>query len=201
MARQATPEEKEMAAQMEAALQKEEQVHDSDGTNNEPVAHVAGIEPNETVTVQPGEGAKPTRKRGRPSDVERALRESVGAVEGNSAGTSGTAKRGGRSKSKSSDPTVLARSLLGIHQVAAMITRIPEAQLSEQEGQLLAEAVVAVCEEYGLSIDGKTGAAMQLFGAAAMIYAPRVFAYKMRIAQETVQREQQAHGQSFAPGH
>ncbi|HKY44769.1 MAG TPA: hypothetical protein VJM50_16880 [Pyrinomonadaceae bacterium] len=199
MARQATPEEKEMAAQMEAALQKEESNDDSSPIPE--TTTVAGVEPGEPVTVQPGEGSKPSRKRGRPSDAERALRESVGAVEGGSTGASSGTKRGPRGKSKSSDPTVLARSLLGIHQVAAMILRVPEVQLSEQEGQLLAEAVVAVCEEYGLSIDGKTGAAMQLFGAAAMIYAPRVFAYKMRIAQETIQRERDAHGTAFASSH
>lgn len=187
MARQATAEEKEIAAQMEAVLN-EENAEESKGAN------VAGNSPEEKpegIEVAPVE--PPKRKRGRPTDAERALRESLGAPSESSGG----AKRGPKPKNNKGDSKTLAKSLVGIHQLAAMVTGIPEAQLSEPEGEALAEAVIAVCEEYGLNIDGKTGAAMQLFGACAMIYGPRVFAFKVRIAQEQVAREKMAasHGQ------
>jgi hypothetical protein len=40
-----------------------------------------------------------------------------------------------------------------------------------------------------LALDGKTGAAIQLFAAAAMIYGPRVYVIqKMRVHMRTQQR-------------
>lgn len=189
MAREATKEEKEVAAQLEAALQKEQQESESG------VQEVAGNAPAEQPDAPNSE--PPKRKRGRPSDAERALKESLGVPGAETGG----AKRGPKPKAKGSDPSTLAKSLVGIHQLAAMVTQIPEAQLSEGEAQALAEAVIAVCNEYGLSIDGKTGAAMQLFGACAMVYGPRVFSFRMRMAQQRVQmeKEAQANGATQAP--
>jgi hypothetical protein len=197
MARQATNEEREEAARLEAALEQEEQAGNFEDDN------AAGNKPDEKPDgqVTPTPSDPPKRKRGRPTDAERALRESLGEVKDAPAG----AKRGPKPKGKRSDPASLAKSLVGIHQLAAMVTSIPECQLSEQEGAALAEAVTAVCDEYGLSIDGKTGAAMQLFGACAMIYGPRLFSFRMRMAQQRVQAEQQREGlnnvQAQAPGH
>lgn len=203
MARKATDDERAIAEQMERALAEEPVLVEK--TLEETTAPETVAETSAPPVSTP-ESAQPKRKRGRPSSAENALRESVAGVEGQST-SSGGAKRGPKPKGKNSDPSTLAKSLVGIHALAAMITGIQEAQLSDGEGQALAEGVIAVCDEYGFSIDGKTGAAMQLFGACAMIYGPRVFAFKMRMAQqerqarERTQTEVNTYAQTFAPGH
>lgn len=70
--------------------------------------------------------------------------------------------------------STLAKQIQGMHAMAAMMTGIPILAISVEESQLLAGGISAVAEEYGLELDGKTGAALQLFGAAAMVYAPRI---------------------------
>jgi len=47
-----------------------------------------------------------------------------------------------------------------------------------------------VCDQYSLSVDGKTGAAIQLLAAAAMIYAPRAFMIKRRLEEQRKVAEQ-----------
>jgi len=200
--KKATKDELEAAAKLDAALALEEEAALTGNASPtvDPVAPtVAGNEPAEQITTPGGEA--PRRKPGRPkaSDAEKALRESVGAAPSGDGAAPGGAKRGPKPKVKTvSDPAVLARSLVGIHQLGAMLLQVPELQISEEEGKGLADAVTAVCEEYGLAIDGKTGAAMQLFGAAAMIYGPRYFHFKMRIATQRAQAEQ---GNGQTPNH
>jgi len=197
MARKASPEEAQAAAQLEKALEEETngvQLQTAPGGDSETSApsSVAGIEPNSEAPAT----TPPKRGRGRPSKAEQQLRESVGAAP--TGETTSGAKRGPKPKGGKSDPGTLAKSLMGIHTVVAMVTRIPEAQLKEDEAQALAEGICAVCEEYGLAIDGKTGATMQLVGALGMIYGPRIFFYKMRIAQEQAQAN--VNGQNNAAG-
>lgn len=198
MAAKASKEEREAAEALEKALEKE----GVDLLAENAVETAANPETPETPPegkppVDAPDSTPPKAKRGRPSNAEMALRESVGAAGGKSEGATGGAKRGPKPKGKTSDAGTLAKSLVGIHALASMVTGIPEAQLSEAEGEALAAGVIAVCDEYGFSIDGKTGAAMQLFGACAMIYGPRVFMFKARQAKEAYDREQQAkqHGQ------
>lgn len=197
MVRKASPEEAQAAAQLEQALQEEGngvQLQTAPGGDkeNDAAPSIAGGESN----AEAPQTVAPKRGRGRPSKAEQQLRESVGAAP--TGDTSSGAKRGPKPKGGKSDPGVLAKSLMGIHTVVAMVTGIPEAQLKEEEAQALAEGVCAVCEEYGLAIDGKTGATMQLVGALGMIYGPRIFFYKMRIAQ--TQAQANANGQSNAAG-
>lgn len=93
-----------------------------------------------------------------------------------------------RNKKKGSmDSSALGQQLVGVHQLAAMILGVQELQLSPDDGAALGKAIVAICEEYNLSIDGKTGAGLQLFGVAAMIYIPKYFMFRHRIAHETAQ--------------
>lgn len=82
----------------------------------------------------------------------------------------------------------LGKQIVGLHMVSAMAFSIPELVITEQEGELLANAIAAVSEEYGLSLTGKTGAALQLVGTGAMIYLPRFFAMQKRVnaARETM---------------
>jgi len=138
----------------------------------------AGDQAADTVT--------PRRKRGRPSNAERALNETLEKeTPGAASAEQPQANKPGRKPNKKAAPTgeALGKQLVGIHALAAMFLQIPEVQITEQEGVTLGNAVVAVCEEYNLSVSGKTGAAIQLLAAAAMIYAPRAFVIKARIDQ------------------
>lgn len=122
-----------------------------------------------------GKEPKPKRGRGRP----------VGS-------TSKTAAKSTAKKSdskKATDIEDFAKQICGVHQMVALFTGIKEAAITPDEATMLAKGINSVCEEYGLELDGKTGAAIQLFGAAAMVYAPRVIGFKVRMAQEAAQRQ------------
>lgn len=157
----------------------------------------------EKADETPAPGEAPKAKRGRPSNAEKALKETL---EKETVGDDGAkanvgAKPGRKPGSGKSgiDATALGNQLVGIHALAAMITGIPECQIQPQEGTALAEAVVAVCQEYNLSLSGKTGAGIQLFAAAAMIYMPRVLHYKSRVSQaQQIEVPQNANTQ-FTP--
>lgn len=149
-------------------------------------------------------GEQPKRKRGRPSNAEKVIHEAIAGGDtpaANKPGPKPNKKAGG----KAADPALLGKQLVGIHALAAMFTQIPELQLSEQEGEQLGAAIINVCDQYSLSVDGKTGAAIQLLAAAAMIYAPRAFHFKARIAQEQAANAQATEaklnvGNQFVPG-
>jgi hypothetical protein len=194
MARKASPEESQAAAELEAALEQE------GALNPEAPADSAGPAPL-ALNTDGGE-VPPKRKPGRPpkdqrsgSNAEDLLTNAVGG------GETPTGKKPGRpaGKSKGGDPVAIGNQLVGIHQLVAMFTGTPEMIISAEEGAALGKAVVDVCNEYGLSVDGKTGAAIQLFAACAMIYAPRVMAVRFRYAQEALARQNEAnsHGVGY----
>jgi hypothetical protein len=91
------------------------------------------------------------------------------------------APRQQRKRKSQVDASALAKQLRGIHALAAKLLPIPGPdgskllELSDVEATQLAEAVAGVAKEYDLELSGKTGAAIQLFGVAAMIYGPRVY--------------------------
>lgn len=91
--------------------------------------------------------------------------------------------KGKASKAKAAQ-VGLAGQIQGLHAIVGIATGIPEAYITEQQAEMLAEAITTVSEEYGLSLSGKTGALLQLAGTAAMIYVPRVFTYQKRRAAE-----------------
>lgn len=101
-------------------------------------------------------------------------------IPNNPSGATGGVKQ---RKKTTYDLGLLTNQLVGIHMMAYQMTGIPELQIAPQEGAALASAVIAVAEQYDLSIDGKTGAAIQLLATAAMIYAPRVMSVKKRAAE------------------
>lgn len=175
-ARKATPEELEASKKLEEALEQE--------NNQTPDNGPASLALNEG-----GDTPEAKRKPGRPKGSGaggKATEELLTNAVGGGDASQGTGRKPGRpsGKSKATDPAALGKQLVGVHQLAAMFTSTPELQLSPEEAQGLADAVVAVCNEYGLSVDGKTGASIQLFAACAMIYAPRVMAIRFRLAQE-----------------
>ncbi len=80
----------------------------------------------------------------------------------------------------------LAKQIEGIHMLASQISGIPEVVLSSDDSMALAGSVMVVCSQYNLSIDGKTGALLQLLGTASVIYIPRYFAFRRRIAENEI---------------
>jgi hypothetical protein len=114
---------------------------------------VNGEAPPETVNpVDPGAGAPP--RRGRPP--------------------------GSRKTITGEEINALAQQIQGLHIMASMATGIPELQLTPNDAVLLANGILAVSKEYGLAISGKTAATLQLLGACAMVYVPRLIAVKQR---------------------
>lgn len=83
---------------------------------------------------------------------------------------------------------LMGKQLVGLHVMVAQIGGIPELMIDEQSGELLAQSIINVADQYDLAIDGKTGAALQLAMTAAMIYGPRALAIRARMAN---QRQQQ----------
>ncbi len=128
--------------------------------------------PNETPT--PEQPPKP--RRGRPPKDPNAVKtEKIGK-------DTGPAVKARRKATY--DPVLLAKQLQGLHLMAAQMTGLAEVQISSDESMMLANSVIGVSEQYDLSIDGKTGAAIQLLATAAMIYLPRVLAIKARAQAE-----------------
>lgn len=151
------------------------------GAENETLAGAIGGE-GPQIETPPQDDAPPVRRRrGRPPKNPDAL--------GNKETPTGTAPKRGRpaktdKKVYSVDEIALmGKQLTGIHIMVAQIAQLPEMQISEQEGVLLAQSIINVADQYDLAIDGKTGAALQLAMTAAMIYGPRAMAIRSRAKQ------------------
>lgn len=71
------------------------------------------------------------------------------------------------------DLASMAGQLQALHMMAAVITKIPELQLSSGEAEALAKSLAEVQKEFGFQISGKTAAIIGLIGTGAMIYLPR----------------------------
>lgn len=125
----------------------------------------------------------PKRGPGRPRNEDRAppaRKDGKPTATPTPGATLGTAAKVAFAPTKD-DVDRLARHIEGLHMIAALATGIPEARLTSKESESLAIAISAVAAQYDLAIDGKTGALLQLAGAAAMVYTPRVFAYRARL--------------------
>jgi hypothetical protein len=157
------------------------------------------------ASTDPKPEIQQTRKRrGRPFGARTAvppLEETTVRADGEPPTDSGTQTR--KRRSKSVDVSELAKQLRGIHSLAANIIpiRMPDGsggsklllELSDTEATQLATAISGIAKEYDLAIDGKTGAAIQLFAAAAMIYGPRIYVIqKIRTSHQQQQRQQTA---------
>lgn len=122
------------------------------------------------------------KKRGRKSNAERAAMAAEQIEGGGSNAAAAAPKTRTKSKAYSAaDVDAMANQLVGLHQIAAMMTGVGELQIDLKEGVMLSRSIVGVCEQYDLSIDGKTGAALQLFGVAAMVYVPRFAHFNKRV--------------------
>lgn len=137
----------------------------------------------DSVSVEPPQRRGPGRPRKDASASAAPKTEKPGAPKSASAKPQ---KRG--EKMTQEKLGLLGKQLVGLHIMAARMSGIPELEISPPEGDILANGIAAVAEEYGLSLDGKTGAALSLLGACAMIYAPRFIMVQQRVrrAQSTV---------------
>lgn len=149
-----------------------------DDTVDIPVTEVPEIEAAETEAPEPKK-----RGPGRP-------RGSTNKTASKTASGRGPGRPRKTANKKAADIGDLAKQLVGIHQLIAMATGFPEVQIHEDEGMMLAQGFTAVADEYGLALSGKTGAAIQLFGACAMVYVPRAMMIRKKIdAQRAAQRQ------------
>jgi hypothetical protein len=150
------------------------------------------------ASQQPQEAQQTRRKRGRPFGAKSSIppleEVRVGVDPGEPPQDSQPRKR----RTKSIDIEALAKQLKGIHALAANLLpiRMPDGkmllELSDTEATQLANAMNGMAKEYDLALDGKTGAAIQLFAAAAMIYGPRVYVIqKMRSTMRAQQTPEQ----------
>ncbi len=148
-------------------------------TINEQIESANTSAPSASLPNNEGESTAP-KKRGRPRKNPETLNaESVGNAGASS--SSGPKKRSGKMSGEQIGN--LAKQLQGIHMIAATITNLPEVMLHEKEAEMLAGSIANMASQYDLSLDGKTGAAIQLLATAAMIYTPRYFQIRARMNQ------------------
>ena len=89
-----------------------------------------------------------------------------------------------RAGAKKADAAALGQQIVGVHSMMAIVTGIPELEINEGEGKLLAEACISVAEEYGIAVSGKVGAAIQLFAACSFVYGPRALHFNNRMREQ-----------------
>jgi len=77
-------------------------------------------------------------------------------------------------KSKKTDLGFIEKSLVGIHAIVAAISKNEMWELTEDEAKNLAKALGKVQELYGIHLDPKTEAWIEVIGVAGAIYGPRV---------------------------
>lgn len=149
---------------------------------------MSGLPPPETIedekieTEKPAAEATPTaRKRGRP--------------RGSTNATGNRARK--TTQRKAQDAKDLAKNIQGVHGIIAVTTGLHELQINEAEAETIATALQAVCDEYGFELSGKTGAAVQLFAAAGMVYVPRILVIKARMDAERAKNKEGATDVQF----
>jgi hypothetical protein len=70
-----------------------------------------------------------------------------------------------------------ARQLEGLHKMIAVLPNLGFMAIHPDEAKILAEAMLAVADEYDIQISGKAGATVQLVAAFGMVYVPRGLYY------------------------
>lgn len=136
------------------------------------------------METPPVDDAPPVRRaRGRPRK-DGSSGPAKESVSGTGAKRGRPAKTAAKRVYSQDDVTLLGNQLVGIHRMASFMTQLPEVTILEPEGEAMAKAIITMADQYDLELDGKTGAALQLFATAAMIYAPRIIAIRRRLQKE-----------------
>jgi hypothetical protein len=158
-----------------------------------PIVDAQSVESPPTAPYSEAPGPK---KRGRKSNAEKA-RMAAEAIEagGEPPKSTGAKPRAKKASYSDADIGAMAKQLVGLHHIGAMMTGMSELVISEQEAVMLSSAIVNVSQQYDLAIDGKTGAMIQILGTAAMIYVPRV----LSISAKAKARKAAQNVQTFEP--
>ena len=156
-----------------------------------PSAAAAASEPS--PSAEASTSAPEKRGRGRPrKDAAAAPVSPSEASAANGSKAKPVPKKKGKVTFDTESLGTLAKQVEGLHQLVALATGIPELQVRHEEAAMLSTAIAAVCEEYDLSLSGKTGALLQLAAAAAMVYAPRFGMVMQRVKQQQAAARQRA---------
>jgi hypothetical protein len=148
----------------------------TDTTGNPPIA-----ETPDPVVVE----ITPPAARGRGRPRKDAAAAPVSPSEASAAKSTPKASRGKKGvKFEKDDLSQLSKQIQGLHELMSLASGIPELRLETQEAEMLGSAVANVCEEYDLSLSGKTGALLQLLAAGAMIYVPRLGRVSARVKHQ-----------------
>lgn len=139
-----------------------------------------GIAPeivNEALESEPlpePEIEAPKKRRGRPAAPKLDETE-IG-------GSAATKKRATKKQVYTNEARAkFAQQIMGLHYLAANATGLEDLLITEQQSEMLAESLITISAEYGLSMSGKTGALLQLAGTAAIIYVPKIIVIKQKI--------------------
>jgi len=76
------------------------------------------------------------------------------------------------------------------------LTQTPELELSDNEANMLARPMSEILSMYGVEIDPKVMAWMELAGAASYVYGPRIAMVRMRLAEEKAKRNAETKGKT-----
>jgi hypothetical protein len=85
-----------------------------------------------------------------------------------------------------------------VHSGIAAATKTPELDLEQKEADQLAKSVGAVMDEFGFQPDPKTQAVIGLVMTAGMIYGPRAYLIRERLADEAKARRAPSHSYALA---
>lgn len=137
--------------------------------NNPPLENAENVAPE----------VEPPKRRGRPP----LNKDKVNAREKIEAGTSATSPKPTKRKTTIGGEAIalMGKQLVGLHLMAYQLTGLPECQITDGEGAALAQGIALVANEYDLSLDGKTGAALQLILTLGMVYGPRVLSVNAKM--------------------
>lgn len=160
-----------------------------------------GPEPEATIdptTLAGGSGGDSGGGSGGPGGDDRTFDPAihVGVDKRNRDGTfrrkrvsgGGSGQRRARGSTVQLSLGAVSSALLTIHGAAAAILATPELALSPQESEPLASAIIEVEKLYPTTVDPRIVAWGNLMMVAAMIYAPRLMAIRMRQNAERQKR-------------
>lgn len=126
------------------------------------------------------DGAIPIkRRRGRPPGSRTGAKAADAGTGPSPANTGG--KEGLDLTFKKNDVAKVTQNIAGLHMMAAILTKQPIMQLTEQEAKALAKSVCDVADYHKISLDG-AGGPFALYAALATtvygIYVPRIVMLK-----------------------
>lgn len=141
-----------------------------------------------SATAAPSSEPPKRRGRGRPfgsrTSVPPLAEQPVGAESGEA--QEPQPKRRKR-RSSQVDTEKMRKQILGVHQLVSKAVQhltgdenlAKLVQLDDTEAGMLAEGYAQVAREFDIEVfGGKTGALLQLIGAAAMVYGPRLVVFR-----------------------